>query len=115
MQAPENGLVCQVVEKCNEPDKWNETSSTVMFLYLLKTSINNGYIKASEYKQVVNKAYAGIIQKAKINDNGFIDLYECSSIGIQKDYHTYISQKKEISPFAAFGSFIIGTGVMENR
>jgi rhamnogalacturonyl hydrolase YesR len=115
VQDSKTGMWCQVVDKCNEPDNWNETSGTSMFLYLLKKSINKGYIKASKYKQVVNKAYAGIIQKAKINDNGFIDLYECSSIGIQKDYHTYISQKKEISPFAAFGSFIIGTGVMEKK
>ncbi len=84
-----------------------------MYIYLLKKSIEKGYISAAKYTSIVNKAYIGIIKKAKTNNNGFIDLLDCSSIGVQNNYQAYINQPKEISPYAAFGSFIIGTAAIE--
>jgi rhamnogalacturonyl hydrolase YesR len=115
VQDPITGMWCQVVDKCDQPGNWNETSGTGMYLYLLKKSMDKEYINPEEYAPVVKKAYEGIIKKTSLNEKGFIDLIDCSSIGIQNDYQQYISQPKEISPFAAFGSFIIGTGIMEER
>ena len=112
-QDPGTGMWCQVVDKCNEPGNWNETSGTGMFIYLLQKSINKGYISKSEFQPVVEKAYNGIIKKAVVNKRGYIDLIDCSSIGIKNSYADYISQPKEVSPFAAFGSFIIGTSIVE--
>jgi rhamnogalacturonyl hydrolase YesR len=112
-QDPKTGMWCQVVDKCGEPGNWNETSGTGMFIYLLKKSISKGTISASEYGPVADKAYHSLVTKAKMNDKGFIDLIECSSIGIQKDYQAYINKPKEVSTFAAFGSFILGTCMME--
>ncbi len=112
-QDSKTGMWCQVVDKCGEPGNWNETSGTGMFIYLIKSSINKGYINASEYLPVVEKAYKGIIRKAVLNSQNHIDLFDCSSIGIQNNYQAYIDQPKEISPFAAFGSFILGTLSME--
>ena len=85
-----------------------------MFIYLLKKSVDNGYISKSEYEPIVLSAYKSLITKARMNEKGFVDLIDCSSIGIQKDYKAYIYQSKEISPFAAFGSFILGTSIIEN-
>lgn len=113
-QDPETGMWCQVVDKCNEPGNWNETSGTGMFIYLLKKSIDKGLISKEVFTPVVRKAYSSIIKKTKINEKGFVDLLDCSSIGIKKDYTAYINSPKEISTFAAFGSFIIGTDIMEN-
>jgi rhamnogalacturonyl hydrolase YesR len=115
VQDPKTGMWCQVVDKCNDPGNWNETSGTGMFIYLLQKAINKGYISKPEYQSVVEKAYNGIIKKAVVNDQGFIDLIDCSSIGIQNSYAGYIAQPKEVSTFAAFGSFIIGTGIVENH
>ncbi len=112
-QDQETGMWCQVVDRCNEPDNWNETSGTGMFIYLLQKSIDKGYISKSEYKPVVKKAYNGIIAKVRKNEQGYLDLIDCSSIGIQNTYVDYVSQTKEVSPFAAFGSFIIGTSIVE--
>jgi len=114
-QDPKTGMWCQVVDKCNEPGNWNETSGTGMFIYLLQKSIDKGYISKSEFKPVVEKAYKGIVKKAVLNVKGHFDLIGCSSIGIQNSYADYIAQPKEVSPFAAFGSFIIGTGIVEIR
>jgi rhamnogalacturonyl hydrolase YesR len=112
-QDPKTGMWCQVVDKCGQPGNWNETSGTGMFLYLLKKAMDKGYISSAEYSPVVRKAYEGIITKTRLNEKGLIDLIDCSSIGIQNSYQAYISQPKEVSTFAAFGSFIIGTGIME--
>jgi len=114
-QDPKTGMWCQVVDKCDEPGNWNETSGTGMFLYLLQKSIDKGYISKTEYQSVADKAYNGLIKKALQNNEGYTDLIECSSIGIQNSYADYIRQPKEVSTFAAFGSFIIGTGIIENR
>jgi rhamnogalacturonyl hydrolase YesR len=107
------GMWCQVVDKCGEPGNWNETSGTGMFMYLIEQSIQRGFISKEEYEPVVKAAYNGIIKKVVINSEGFIDLIDCSSIGIQNSYNDYISQPKEVSTFAAFASFILGTGVFE--
>jgi rhamnogalacturonyl hydrolase YesR len=112
-QDPRTGMWCQVVDKCNEPGNWNEASGTGMFIYLLNNSAKKGLIDKKEYLPVVQKAFSGLKTKAITNKNGFIDLIDCSSIGIQKDYTAYISQPHEVSTFAAFGSFIIGTASIE--
>jgi rhamnogalacturonyl hydrolase YesR len=108
------GMWCQVVDKPHETGNWNETSGTGMFIYLLQKSIDKGYISSSEFNPVVEKAYNSLIKKAIVNDKGFIDLIDCSSIGIQNSYADYIAQPKEVSTFAAFGSFIVGTSIYEN-
>lgn len=112
-QDSKTGMWCQVVDKCNEPGNWNETSGTGMFIYLLKKSIENGFVTESEFEPIVEKAYNGMIKKAVKNNQGFIDLFDCSSIGIKKSYAEYISQPKEVSTFAAYGSFIIGSAAIE--
>lgn len=113
-QDPKTGMWCQVVDKCGEPGNWNETSGTGMFIYLLQNSINKGYISAEKYAAVIKRAYAGMIKKAVYNEDGYIDLLDCSSIGIVDNYNAYINSPKEVSPFGAYGSFIIATNIMEN-
>ncbi|MDA3890839.1 MAG: glycoside hydrolase family 88 protein [Salinivirgaceae bacterium] len=113
-QDPETGMWCQVVDKCGDPGNWNETSGSCMFTYLLQNSIDKGYISEADYGPVVKKAYKGFVKKAVYNEEGFIDLLDCSSIGIVDNYDAYLNSPKEVSPFGAFGSFIIATNVIEN-
>jgi rhamnogalacturonyl hydrolase YesR len=108
-QDKKTGMWCQVVDKPDNPGNWNETSGTGMFLYLISNSIKKGYIAQMEYEPVVQKAYSGIVKKALIHENGRVDIIDCSSIGIMKDYNEYISQPKEINTFAGIASFILGT------
>lgn len=112
-QDPKTGMWCQVVDCPLEPGNWNETSGTGMFIYLLQKAINQGYISKEEYQPVVDRAYEGICKKAVANADGFINLLDCSSIGVKGNYEEYISQPREISTFAAYGSFILGTSIVE--
>lgn len=113
-QDPISGMWCQVVDKPMEAGNWNETSGTGMFIYLLQNAIHKGYISANDYQLCVDRAYNGIIRKVIRNADGYLNLIDCSSIGIQSNYQAYINQPKEINTFAAFGSFIIGTGIVEH-
>jgi rhamnogalacturonyl hydrolase YesR len=115
VQDQKTGMWCQVVDKPNEPGNWNETSGTGMYIYLLQKSIDKGFLSTTEFSGVICSAYAGMIKKARTNEKGFIDLYDCSSIGIQNSTQDYFNSPREISPFGAFGSFIIATSCIEFR
>jgi rhamnogalacturonyl hydrolase YesR len=115
VQDQKTGMWCQVVDKPGEPGNWNETSGTGMFIYLIRKSINRGYIGGAEYLPVAEKAYAGIISKAAVGPDGLVDIRDCSSIGIQDSYEAYIHSPKEVNPFAPVTSFILGTSIMEAR
>lgn len=112
-QDSSTGMWCQVVDKPNEPGNWNEASGTGMFLYLLKTSIEKGYIAREEFEPVVERAYQGIITKAKVNSENQVDIIDLSSIGVQNSYQDYITQPREVNTFAGISSFILGTASME--
>ena len=114
-QDPKTGMWCQVVDKPDAPGNWNETSGTGMFLYLIRKSMDRGYVSRTEYAPVVERAYAGIIKKARTGADGLIDVFDCSSIGIQDDFRAYINSPKEVNPFAGVTSFILGTSLMEQR
>jgi rhamnogalacturonyl hydrolase YesR len=86
-----------------------------MFIYLLRSSIDRGFIDRAEYLPVVERAYAGIITKASVDASGLVDIRDCSSIGIQDNYRAYIDSPREVNPFAPVTSFILGTSAMEFR
>ena len=112
-QDSKTGMWCQVVDCPEAPGNWNETSGTGMFLYLIEKSILKGYIPSEEYQPVADRAYKGLLGKVVVNSDGFVNLLDCSSIGVKRDYEEYISQPREISTFAAYGSFILGAGIVE--
>jgi rhamnogalacturonyl hydrolase YesR len=115
VQDPKTGMWCQVVDKPRAPGNWNETSGTAMFTYLIRNSIDKGYIPREEYMPVVEKAYAGLATKAVKGADGLIDIRDCSSIGIMDNYQAYIHCPKETNTFAGVTSFILGASTMEPR
>ncbi len=84
-----------------------------MFIYLIRTAIDKGYVDRDEYLPVIRKAYAGIVTKAVPAADGGLDVHDCSSIGILDNYQAYIESPKEVNPFAGVTSFILGTSAME--
>lgn len=114
-QDPKTGMWCQVVDRPGAPGNWNESSGTGMFLYLIKKSIDRGYIDRDTYAPVAERAYAGLVTKARKGSDGGVDVCDCSSIGIQDDYQAYVACPKEVSPFSGVASFILGTSIVETR
>jgi rhamnogalacturonyl hydrolase YesR len=112
-QDAKSGRWCQVVDKCTLSDNWDESSGTGMFLYLSKKSIDKGYIDGTQYGAVVSNAYQGLVQKATANNDGTVDINDCSSIGVQGSYSAYVSKAKQVSPPSCVSSFIAGTLMVE--
>ena len=115
MQDPKTGMWFQVVDKPGEAGNWNETSGTGMFTYLIRKSIDKGYIGREEYLPVARKAYAGMATKAVRAADGRLDIVDCSSIGIMDNYRAYIQCPRETNTFAGVTSFILGTSAVEAR
>ncbi|MBQ9661017.1 MAG: glycoside hydrolase family 88 protein [Bacteroidales bacterium] len=113
-QDPQTGMWCQVVDRPRESGNWNETSGTGMFLYLISRAVEKGFLPAEEFAEVTARAYKGLVSKAVVNTDGFVNLTDCSSIGLKHSYADYIAQPREISTFAAYGSFLLGTGIVEH-
>ena len=107
------GLWCQVVDKPYAEGNWNETSGSGMFTYLLQKAVNKGYIEASEYQPIIDKAYKSLLGKCVRNNDGFYNIVQCSSIGVQRSYEEYITRTKEISCFTSFASMMLGAGEVE--
>jgi len=114
VQDQKTGMWCQVVDKPLEPGNWNETSGTGMFTYLIRKSIQKGYLPRHTYMPVVRRSYAGLVTKAVPATDGLTDIVDCSSIGIQNNYDAYIHCPHEINTFAGVTSFILATGIMED-
>jgi rhamnogalacturonyl hydrolase YesR len=113
VQDEKTGMWCQVVDKPHEPGNWNESSGTGMFTYLVRKSIQKGYIPRNTYMPVVRSSYAGLVAKAVPAADGRTDIVDCSSIGIKDNYQAYIDCPHETNTFAGVTSFILGTGIME--
>ena len=77
--------------------------------------MDRGYIDRAGYGPVVEKAYAGITKKVRTGTDGRIDVFDCSSIGIQDNYEAYVHCPKEVNTFAGVTSFMLGTSIMECR
>lgn len=114
-QDKRTGLWSQVVDKPYREGNWNETSGSAMFTYLLQRCIDRGFIPGADYQPAVDHAYRGLLTKAIRNTDNNYNLIDCSSIGIKRSYEEYISQTHEISTFAALGSYMLGTGIVEWR
>ena len=68
----------------------------------------------AEYAPVVAKGYKGIIENAKINDKGLVDIYSaCDGVGVQTSYDRYINYKKSINAKEAVAGFLWATAIVE--
>lgn len=104
---------CQIVDKPYSKGNWDESSGTAMFIYCLEKSYRRIIVKNKMYHKTARTAYKALVQKIRYNTHNFVDVYDCSSIGIKGSYSEYIKQPKEISTFAAFGSVILASSIMD--
>ncbi len=80
-QDPKSGRWFQVVDKGDRPDNWTDTSGSAMFTYAIQKGIEIGLLDKAQYAGVVAKGYQGIIENAKINGKGLVDIYSACDGG----------------------------------
>jgi rhamnogalacturonyl hydrolase YesR len=113
-QDSRSGRWFQIVDKGNEADNWTDTSGSAMFTYSLQRGIELGLLASREYAPVVTKAYRGIIEKAKINNGGMVDIYSaCQGLCVQSSYTEYIDYPKKVNANEAAAGFLWATAIVE--
>lgn len=113
-QDPASGLWYQVVDKGELADNWHDTSGSAMFVYAVQRAIELGYVSPERYAPVVASGYAGLISKARIGDDGRVDIYDaCDGVCVQRSYADYVNYPKRVNAKEAVGSFLWATAVVE--
>ena len=85
-----------------------------MFIYSIKKAIELKIADDSEFGPVAQKAWNGLVTKAKINDEGLVDIYDaCDGLCVIKDYETYINYPKKINAKEAVAAFLWAAAIMD--
>lgn len=117
-QDPKSGLWYQVVDQGDRAGNWIELSGSSMFVYFLKTAIDNNYIDADEYTPVVNKAWEGLQQNITYDEEGPVINNFVRSMGVQNNYDEYIAVEKVSVPGSrhphGYCGILLASIVMEN-
>ena len=113
-QDPKSGRWFQVVDKGDRLDNWTDNSGSAMFVYAIQRGLDLGLLKSAEYKPVVAKGYQGIVENAKINGEGRVEIYSaCEGLCVQGSYADYINYPKSVNGNEAVAGFLWATAIVE--
>ncbi|HET6862178.1 MAG TPA: glycoside hydrolase family 88 protein [Pyrinomonadaceae bacterium] len=105
-QDPKSGLWFQVTNKPDDPNNWVETSSSSMFVYVIRQALANGYIPKA-YRRIEQTGYSGLLTKISLDENGdtrLVDICEGTNVG---DLSYYLARKRLVNDFHGLGAFLI--------
>ena len=105
-QDPKSGLWFQVTNKPDDPNNWVETSSSSMYVYVIRQALANGYIPKS-YRRIEQTGYSGLLTKISLDENGdtrLVDICEGTNVG---DLSYYLARKRLVNDFHGLGAFLI--------
>jgi unsaturated rhamnogalacturonyl hydrolase len=105
-QDKKTGLWYQIVDKGDDPNNWQETSSSSMYTYVTAMAIDRGYVDKS-HRGVVNRGYAGVLTRLSVDQNGdtnIVDICEGTNVA---DLAYYFARKRNTNDFHGLGAFLI--------
>ena len=83
-----DGMWRQIID---DPNSWNETSSTAMFTYAMVVGIKNGWLDKKVYGAAVRKAYLSLLSYLTEN----YDIRNvCEGTGAKNDYEYYLRRRR---------------------
>ena len=104
----------QVVDKGEQPDNWTDNSGSAMFTYALQRGIELGLLDKREYAPAVARGYRGIVENARINQHGLVDISSaCDGVGVQSSYSRYIHYTRKLNAKEAVAGFLWATAIVE--
>lgn len=116
VQDTQTGLWYQVVDKGDQPDNWHDTSGSAMFTYCIQRTIDLGYVPAAQYGVVAQRGYDGILTKARISQQGLVDIYDaCDGVCVQNSYADYINYPTVLNAKEAVGGFLWAATIFDYR
>lgn len=113
-QDEETGMWYEVVDKPQMPDNWIETSASCLFIYSYAKAIRMEVIEYSDFAEVLNKAYSGMINSLDYDDGGIIIDDVCIGTDIQSGtYEHYITREKVKNDLHGAGAFVLMCAEMQ--
>jgi unsaturated rhamnogalacturonyl hydrolase len=89
----DDGMWRQVID---DPEFWEETSSTAMFTYAMITGVKNGWLNEHRYGTAARKAWLSLVTYINDEDN----LTEiCEGTGTSSDRNHYLNRKRNTGDF----------------
>jgi len=104
-QDKKSGMWFQVVDKGDKAGNWLETSCTCLYTYATAKAIKKGLLNKS-YKQYIDKAYEGVINSLKFEDDDLIISNICVGTGVG-DYQFYIDRPTVQNDLHGMGAFLL--------
>ncbi|MCB0570500.1 MAG: glycoside hydrolase family 88 protein [Phaeodactylibacter sp.] len=112
VQDPGSGMWYQVLDQPGREGNYLESTASCMFTYAMAKGVNNGYLD-KHYKEVAEKAFAGILENViRVDGSGEVHLENCCAVaGLggnpyrDGSYEYYVSEPirdndpKGIAPF----------------
>jgi rhamnogalacturonyl hydrolase YesR len=113
-QDPRSGRWFQVVDKADEPGNWTDNSGSAMFTYAIRRGIDLKLLDPEEYGPVAARGCQGIVENAKINAEGLVDVYSaCDGVCVQASYADYVNYKQKLNAKEAVAGFLWATAITE--
>ena len=115
-QDKKTGMWYQVTDKPENKDNWVESSCTCLFIYSFAKAIRMGVLEGNEFDEVLNKAYAGIVERLYLDDEGYL-VVDNVCVGTCIDsgtYEHYISCNTTKNDLHGAGAFILMCSEMDN-
>lgn len=120
VQDKASGVWYQVPDLGDRIGNYLEASSSCMYVYAMAKALRNGYL-GSEYKDIVKKAYKGVIDTfVSVDEIGMVNLrYVCMVAGLGNvpyrdgSYQYYISEPIKLNDPKGVGAFILASYEME--
>ena len=115
VQDKKTGMWYQVLDKPDEPDNWDESSCTNLFIYSYAKAIRMGVVSKDEFGEVLEKAYKGSIENLYIDDEGYLVVDDvCVGTCIETGtYEFYINRDKIKNDLHGAGAFILMCAEMQ--
>lgn len=104
-QDAETGLWYQVVNKGGQPGNWVETSCTCLYAAALCKAVRRGLLDET-YLAPAKKAYEGVINRLKYDENGVLIDNICIGTGVG-DYAHYCARPTSTNDLHGVGAFLL--------
>jgi len=113
-QDKQTGRWFQVVDKGDVPGNWTDTSGSAMFAYSIQKAVELDIVTEREFGGAVKKAYEGLIEMAKVNAEGLLDIYgACDGLCVQDSYEDYINYEKTVNAKECVAAFLWAAAIIE--
>lgn len=114
-QDPKTGMWFEVLDKPEAEGNWVESSCTNLFIYSYAKAIRMGVVDKDEFKDTLEKAYAGIENSLYFDDEGYLVIdYVCIGTCIDEGtYEHYINRAQIKNDLHGAGAFLLMCAEME--